>query len=63
LFQRRIVHGCRLELFEHGLRHSRDHIETILTVDTVATFDPLIHVQGIPSKFTLHGHAVQECLQ
>jgi Flp pilus assembly protein TadG len=40
-----------------------DHIETILTVDTVATFDPLIHVPGIPSTFTLHGHAVQECLQ
>jgi Flp pilus assembly protein TadG len=40
-----------------------DHIETILTVDTVVTFDPLIHVPGIPRTFTLHGHAVQECLQ
>src|ERR1019366_1611311 len=40
-----------------------DHIETILTVDTAATFDPLIHVPGIPSTFTLHGHAVQKCLQ
>lgn len=40
-----------------------DHIETILTVDTAATFDPLIHVPGIPRTFTLHGHAVQKCLQ
>jgi Flp pilus assembly protein TadG len=40
-----------------------DHIETILTVNTAATFDPLIHVPGIPSTFTLHGHAVQKCLQ
>src|ERR1019366_6512370 len=40
-----------------------DHIETILTVNTAATFDPLLHVPGIPSTFTLHGHAVQKCLQ
>jgi Flp pilus assembly protein TadG len=40
-----------------------DHFETILTVNTVAIFDPLIHVPGVASTFTLHGHAVQKCLQ
>ncbi|HEY4380499.1 MAG TPA: TadE family protein [Acidobacteriaceae bacterium] len=39
-----------------------DHIETILTVDTAANFDPLIHVPGLPTTFSLHGHAVQKCL-
>jgi Flp pilus assembly protein TadG len=39
-----------------------DHIETILTVDTWGTFDPLIHIAGLPSTFTLHGRAVQKCL-
>jgi Flp pilus assembly protein TadG len=39
-----------------------DHIETILTVDTWGTFDPLIHIPGIPRTFMLHGHAVQKCL-
>ena len=40
-----------------------DHIETILTVTTSATATPLIHIPGIPSTFTLHGRAVQKCLQ
>ena len=40
-----------------------DHIETLLTVDTVTTFDPLIHIPGFPASFRLHGHAVQKCLQ
>jgi Flp pilus assembly protein TadG len=39
-----------------------DHIETVLTVDTAAVFDPVIHLPGIPRTFTLHGHAVQKCL-
>jgi Flp pilus assembly protein TadG len=39
-----------------------DHIETILTVDTVGTFDPLIYIPGLPGTFTLHGRAVQKCL-
>jgi Flp pilus assembly protein TadG len=39
-----------------------DHIETVLTVDTAATFDPLIHVPGTPRTFTVHGRAVQKCL-
>ena len=36
-----------------------DHIETILTVQTSATFDPLIHLPGIPTTFPLQGQAVQ----
>jgi Flp pilus assembly protein TadG len=36
-----------------------DHIETILTVQTSATFDPLIHLPGIPTTFALDGQAVQ----
>ena len=38
-------------------------IETILTVKTQATVDPLIHLPGIPSTFTLRGQAVQKVLQ
>lgn len=40
-----------------------DHIETVLTVDTAATFDPIIHVPGLPTTYTVHGHAVQKCVQ
>lgn len=42
---------------------SGSNIETILTVQTQASFDPLIHLPGIPSTFTLHGQAVQKVLQ
>ncbi len=41
---------------------SPDHIETILTVNTSATVNPLIHVTGLPLSYTLHGKAVQKCL-
>jgi Flp pilus assembly protein TadG len=37
-------------------------METILSVATSATFDPLIHVPGLPSAYTLHGLAVQKVL-
>jgi Flp pilus assembly protein TadG len=40
-----------------------DHIETVVTVKTSVTFDPLIHLPGIPTTFTLKGQAVQKCLQ
>lgn len=39
------------------------HIEAILTVTTQATFDPLIHLPGLPTTFTLGGYAVQKVLE
>jgi Flp pilus assembly protein TadG len=39
------------------------NIETILTVQTQATFDPGFHFLGLPTSFTLHGQAVQKVLQ
>lgn len=39
------------------------HIEETLTVNTQATLDPLIHLPGLPTSYTLHGQAVQKCLQ
>lgn len=39
------------------------NIETILTVNTTATFDPLIHLPGLPTTYTLYGQAVQKVLQ
>jgi len=37
-------------------------MQTILTVDTSATFDPMIHLPGLPTAYTLHGRAVQKVL-
>jgi len=37
--------------------------ETILTVQTQATFDPGFYLPGISHTFTLHGQAVQKVLQ
>ncbi|MFZ0662121.1 MAG: TadE/TadG family type IV pilus assembly protein [Acidobacteriaceae bacterium] len=42
---------------------SGSNIEQILTVQTQTTFDPLIHLPGIPKTFTLNGQAVQKVLQ
>jgi Flp pilus assembly protein TadG len=42
---------------------STAEIETILTVNTQATINPLIHVSVLPITFTVHGQAVQKCLQ
>jgi Flp pilus assembly protein TadG len=39
-----------------------DHIETILTVGTTYTFTPAIHIPGLPTSYTLRGHATQICL-
>jgi Flp pilus assembly protein TadG len=39
------------------------NIETILTVHTQATFDPLIHLPGLPTTYTIHGDAVQKVMQ
>lgn len=38
-------------------------IETILTVKTQATFNPVIHVPFVTPSFTLHGQASQKVLQ
>jgi Flp pilus assembly protein TadG len=37
------------------------NVETLI-VTTTANFDPLIHVQGLPTSFTLTGRAIQEVL-
>jgi len=34
-----------------------------LTVHTTATYDPGIHIPGLPATYTLHGLAVQQVLQ
>lgn len=42
---------------------SASAVETILTVNTQATVTPLIHLAFLPTTFTVHGQAVQKCLQ
>jgi Flp pilus assembly protein TadG len=39
------------------------HIEQTLTVVTQATLDPMIHVPGLPTTYTIKGQASQPCLQ
>lgn len=38
-------------------------IEQTLTVNTQASFDPVVHLPGLPTKYTLKGQAVQKCAQ
>lgn len=38
-------------------------IEEILTVTTTTTFDPLIHLPGLPTSYTLTGTATQMVLE
>ena len=42
---------------------SGSNIETILTVQTQASFDPHVHLPALPTTYTLHGQAVQKVLQ
>lgn len=42
---------------------ANSHTEEILTVNTQATIDPLIHVPGLPPTYILKGKAVQKCVQ
>ncbi|MGA8727847.1 MAG: TadE/TadG family type IV pilus assembly protein [Terracidiphilus sp.] len=42
---------------------STSNIETILTVQTQAVFDPGIHLPGFATTYTLYGKAVQKVLQ
>src|SRR5579864_1112246 len=39
------------------------HIEETLTVNTTVTFDPVIHLPGLPHTYTLTGQAIQKCAQ
>lgn len=39
---------------------SSSNIETIVTVTTQTTVNPLIHLPGFPSTYTLYGHASQK---
>jgi Flp pilus assembly protein TadG len=42
---------------------SGSYIETILKVQTQATFSPVIRFPGIPTSFTFNGQAIQKVLQ
>ncbi len=42
---------------------STSHIEETVTVNTQVSFDPLIHLPGLPTTYTLKGKAVEKCLQ
>ena len=42
---------------------SSSHIEETLTVNTQVTFNPVIHLPGLPTTFTLNGQAIQKCAQ
>lgn len=42
---------------------SGSNIETTLTVQTQTTIDPLIHVPGLPTTYTLYGQAIQKVLE
>lgn len=39
------------------------HIEQTLTVQTQAEIDPLIHLPGLPTTYTITGQASELCLQ
>jgi Flp pilus assembly protein TadG len=42
---------------------ANSHIEETLTVNTVETINPLIHLHGLPRTYTLKGKAIQKCVQ
>jgi Flp pilus assembly protein TadG len=42
---------------------ANSHIEETLTVNTQATVNPLIHLPGLPTTYTLKGRAIQKCVQ
>ena len=39
------------------------HLEQTLTVNTQATINPVIHLPGLPTTYTVKGKAIQRCLQ
>lgn len=42
---------------------ANSHMEETVTVKTQATVDPIMHLPGLPTSYTLYGQAVQKCLQ
>jgi|SRR5579863_9401923 len=42
---------------------ANSQIEQTLTVNTQASIDPLIHLPGLPTQYTLKGQAIQKCVQ
>jgi Flp pilus assembly protein TadG len=42
---------------------SSSHMEETVTVNTQATVNPLFHLPGLPTTWTVKGKAVQRCLQ
>ena len=42
---------------------ANSHIEEILTVNTQATVSTVVHLPFLPTSFTLHGQAIEKCLQ
>jgi Flp pilus assembly protein TadG len=42
---------------------TNSRIEQTLTVNTQVTIDPIIHVHGLPTTYTLKGQAIQQCAQ
>jgi Flp pilus assembly protein TadG len=42
---------------------ANSQMEETVTVVTQATIDPLIHIPGLPTTYTVHGKASQMCLQ
>jgi Flp pilus assembly protein TadG len=45
-----------------GLTTTASVASGVITVETSATFNPLIHLPGLPTTFTLHGQAIQQVL-
>lgn len=42
---------------------TNSRIEQTLTVNTSVTIDPIIHLHGLPTTYTLKGQAIQACSQ
>lgn len=42
---------------------TNSQIEQTLTVNTQASIDPLVHLPGLPTQYTLKGQAIQKCVQ
>ena len=42
---------------------ANSQIEQTVTVNTSVTFDPLIHLPGLPKTYTLKGQAIEKCAE
>lgn len=42
---------------------ANSNIETVVTVQTQSTIDPMIHLPGLPNSYTVQGQAIQKVLQ